>query len=143
MTRQLISKYKDQIWLQRLIISPHFNKIGTLGEAGFSSLTHPLPPLLFMVCSRSRGAKGRTVLYWCHGASPAAAPYCKCSVWVKSGVSWDIWVMISKQVEVRVLITERHYIGCAKIKTNAHRQQTWKRFTCKEFVKSNACFIGN
>ena len=51
------------------IISPHFNKIGTLGEAGFSSLTHPLPPLLFMVCSRSRGAKGRTVLYWCHGAS--------------------------------------------------------------------------
>ena len=47
----------------------HFNNMGTLGEAGFSSLTHPLPPLLFMVCSRSHRAKGRTVLYWCHGAS--------------------------------------------------------------------------
>ena len=32
--------------------------------------------------------------------------------------------MTSKSVEVRVAITELHYIGWAEIKTNGHRQQT-------------------
>ena len=31
------------------------------------------------------------------------------------------WVMTSKLVELRVLITELHYVSCAKIKTNGHR----------------------
>jgi hypothetical protein len=35
------------------------------------------------------------------------------------------WVMTLKHVEVRVLITELHYVGWGTIKTNGHRQQTW------------------
>ena len=34
------------------------------------------------------------------------------------------WVMTSKPVEVRVPITELHYVGWAKIKANSNRQQT-------------------
>ena len=39
------------------------------------------------------------------------------------------WVMTSKPVEVQVPITELHYVGWAKIKTNGHRQQTWTNVT--------------
>ena len=44
------------------------------------------------------------------------------------------WVMTSKPVEVGVPITELHYVGWAKIKTNSHRRRLHRQQTQTDVI---------